>query len=109
MSKVSRSQTTSKVKAGMGPTRSLASVLKVASAPVFFKNIKIKEGDLEPFAVRIARQLLRNDNYLDKLADALDGISISDSEDEYDSESEEEPLQAPVTSSQKMISDQVNL
>ena len=61
--------------------------------PVKFKNVRIKKSDVQKFAVKIGRHLLKNEKYLDKLADALDGIDISDTEAEYDSESPEEESQ----------------
>lgn len=41
------------------------------------------------FAQKIGRHLLKNEKFLDKLADALDGIEFSETEVEYDSESPE--------------------
>jgi hypothetical protein len=50
----------------------------------------IKKSDVKLFAKKIGRHLLMNNKYMDKLADALDGIEISETEDDYDSESDGE-------------------
>lgn len=66
--------------------------LKKPKKPValYFKNMIIKKSDVELFAKKIGRHLLKNDKYMDRLSDALDGIEISETEEEYDSESAEE-------------------
>ena len=58
--------------------------------PVKFKNIRIKKSVVEQFAKKIGRHLLKNDTYLDRLADALDGIEFEQTDVEYDSESPDE-------------------
>ena len=52
-------------------------------------QLKLNHQSVGDFAKRIGKNLLRNEEFLDKLADALDGVDISDGEQqEYDSESE---------------------
>ena len=67
-------------------------------------QLKLNHQSVGDFAKRIGKNLLRNEEFLDKLADALDGVEISDGEQqEYDSESEQSPTKtikdAPTPSS----------
>ena len=49
-------------------------------------HLKISHAQLLKFSARVGRRLLKNQTFLDKLADGLDGESITD-----DSERDEEP------------------
>lgn len=58
-------------------------------------HLSIDERQYVKFSHRIARRLLRDDAYLDKLADALEGVSVSSSDNEsssslYESSSEDD-------------------
>ena len=57
-------------------------------------HLGIDERQYVKFSHRIARRLLRDDAYLDKLADALEGVSVSSTDESsssmYESSSEED-------------------
>ena len=51
---------------------------RVFQGPVKLKDLKISNSQLLQFTSRVGRRLLKNQQFLDKLADCLDNFSVSD-------------------------------
>ena len=61
-------------------------MIKNENLEIDFKQVQISDGQLEKLAIKLGRCFLNNDDFLDKLADTLDGIEVSELGGNSDSE-----------------------